>query len=97
MLALCFLILGTLYSWSLILYGTSVDPLSRNPHAPTASVNFTSPTSTTTTTTTTTTNGVKESATTSPRSTSKTGRWKLVGSSFVLVAKRDQLKSKTGR
>ena len=67
MLALCFLILGTLYSWSLILYGTSEDPLSRNSHAPTGSVNFTYPTyTTTTTTTTTTTYRTKEPATISP-------------------------------
>ncbi|KAJ7358828.1 hypothetical protein OS493_020663 [Desmophyllum pertusum] len=41
---------GTLYSWSLILYGTTVDPLSNNPHVPTLSTDITFATKASTTT-----------------------------------------------
>ena len=35
------LIVGTLYGWSLILYGTTFDPLLNNPHVPTLSTDIT--------------------------------------------------------
>jgi len=63
---------GTLYSWSLILYGTSEDPLSRNRHAPNNSGSFTFPTYATTSYPT------KEPATISPRPTSKPDPKKVI-------------------
>ena len=73
-------ILGTLHSWSLILYGTTEDPLSSNPDVPSRSVDFTFPTYATTSFPS------KESAATSPRPSSKPGRRNLLSVRLLFLS-----------
>ncbi|KAJ7358833.1 hypothetical protein OS493_020668 [Desmophyllum pertusum] len=65
---------GTLYSWSLILYGTTVDPLSNNTHIPTLSTDITFAT--------------KASTTTSQPASKNTVGWPTVGRGELVEQRR---------
>lgn len=41
LMVMVFLMIGTLYRWSLIFYGTAMNPLSNNPHVPPTATDIT--------------------------------------------------------